>query len=227
METIYNTMESAIERLTKLIELDLPKKDKDGRSYLSYSQIQLFKRDKEEYYRRYILNEPFEGNAYTDFGSKVGEALENNCFDYFNENEKKTLSKCVRLDEFEKEVKLDFGGFYLIGFIDTNSSDYKTIIDYKTGGNNKEHQYKEEEYTQLCYYALALRQQFGITPERAHVNFIRRNGNAFRGEELIVGNESFLVDVDISYERLKSVYWNTIDIAKEIESFYKERIKAL
>jgi hypothetical protein len=121
METIYNTMESAIKRLTKLIELDLPKKDNDGRSYLSYSQIQLFKRDREEYYRRYILNKPFEGNAYTDFGSKVGEALENNCFDSFNENEKETLSKCVRLDEFEKEVKL-------AKYYDCDEADLKTLL---------------------------------------------------------------------------------------------------
>jgi len=59
-----------------IIELDLPKKHKKGKSYLSYSQIQLFKRDKEKYYKRYILDEKFDGNAYTDFGNKVGKSLE-------------------------------------------------------------------------------------------------------------------------------------------------------
>tara|TARA_R110000850_G_scaffold225829_1_gene351226 strand:- start:43 stop:669 length:627 start_codon:yes stop_codon:yes gene_type:complete len=203
--------------------IDLPKKDKDGKSYLSYSQIQLFYRDKEEYYKRYILGEKFEGNAYTDFGSKVGEALEKNDFSKFNEMETGVLKHCERLDEFEKEVRIDFNEFYVLGFIDTNSSDYTRIIDYKTGGNGKDKQYYEPEYKQLCYYALALRQQYGVTPTTAQVNFIRRDGNAFRGEELAVGCESFLIDVDISYNRLKAVYWEILKTAKEIELFYTLR----
>ena len=202
--------------------LDLPKKDLDGFSYLSYSQIQLFKTNKDDYYKTYILKEPFKGNAYTDFGSKVGQALEKNNFELFSKYEAETLSKCERLDEFEKEVKLNYGEFYVVGYIDTNSSDYSKIIDYKTGGNNKEFQYQEKDYTQLCYYALGLRQQHGITPKVAQVNFIRRNGNAFKGEDLTVGNEVKVLDVDISHDRLKKVYWETIDIAKQIEAFYKK-----
>ena len=157
--------------------LDLPKKDENGISYLSYSQIQLFKRDKNEYLERYILNKPFLGNAYTDFGSKVGEALETNNFKGFSSQEQRTLNKCTRLDEFEKKVNLDFGDFYVLGYIDTNSKDFNEIIDYKTGGRNKEFQYLEDEYTQLCYYALALKQEFGVLPSKAYVNFIRRNGS--------------------------------------------------
>ena len=125
--------------------LDLPKKDENGISYLSYSQIQLFKRDKNEYLERYILNKPFLGNAYTDFGSKVGEALETNNFKGFSSQEQRTLNKCTRLDEFEKKVNLDFGDFYVLGYIDTNSKDFNEIIDYKTGGRNKEFQYLEDE----------------------------------------------------------------------------------
>ncbi len=204
-----------------MTQLDLPKKDKEGNSYLSYSQIQLFKKDKEEYCRRYILGEKFEGNAYTDFGSKVGEALEKGDFLNFTKIECKTLIQCERLDEFEKEVKLCFDGFYVTGYIDTNTKDYSKIIDYKTGGENKEHQYKEESYTQLCYYALALRQQYGITPDTAQVSFIRRKGNAYKGQKLKVSNEVVVIDVDISLERLKKVYWETITLAKEIELFYK------
>lgn len=205
--------------------LDLPKKDKEGVSYLSYSQIQLFKRDKNEYLERYILNKPFTGNAYTDFGSKVGEALESGNFDNFTSQEKRTLNKCIRLDEFEKKVTLDFEGFYVLGFIDTNSSDLKEIIDYKTGGRNKEFQYLEDDYTQLCYYALALKQKYGVLPEKAYVNFIRRNGNAFNGEALTLGIEVLKIEIDISIKRITKVYNETKLIAKEIESFYKQNKK--
>ena len=80
--------------------MDLPKKDKKGNSYLSYSQIQTFKRSKDDYYEQYILKKPFEGNAYTDFGSKIGEALEKNDFTKFAKREQKVLGNITRLDEF-------------------------------------------------------------------------------------------------------------------------------
>lgn len=201
----------------------LPKKDKFGSSYLSYSQINMFKRSKEEYKEVYINGKPFEGNAYTDFGSKVGEALEKNDFSLFNKKEIEVLRKVKRLDEFERKTILKYEGFYILGFIDTNKSDYTEIIDYKTGGNNKEFQYLEDDYTQLCLYALSLRQETGVTPSDAYVNFIRRNGNAFRGEALTVSSEEpKLLEIDISEERLKHVYWDTLKTAKEISKFYIE-----
>jgi hypothetical protein len=56
-------------------QLILPKTDKDGISYLSYSQISTWIKSKRDYIRQYFFKEGFEGNAYTDFGSKVGEAF--------------------------------------------------------------------------------------------------------------------------------------------------------
>lgn len=204
------------------IKMDLPKKDKDGNSYLSYSQISLFRKNKKEYHERYILNKPFIGNAYTDFGSKVGEALENNDFTNFEDGEQCVLKKVTRLDEFERKVHLDYdAGFYVVGYIDTNKKNFSEIIDYKTGGRNKEFQYSESEYTQLCIYALSIRQETGVTPRKATVEFIRRDGNAFRGEKLSIAKENPLkIDVDISMERLKIVYWEILETAKEIEKYY-------
>jgi len=202
--------------------MNLPRKDKDGISRLSYSQIGLFKRSKKEYYENYILGKKFEGNEYTDFGSKVGEALEHNDFSKFKPNEQETLKKVKRLDEFEREVRLNYEGFYVLGFIDSNKSNLTEIIDYKTGGVKKEFQYAEQDYTQLCLYALSLRQETGITPSLASVEFIRRKGNAFRGQALTVGDEVISIPVDISLERLKTVYWDTLNAAKQIEKFYLE-----
>mgnify|MGYP003657701930 CR=1 FL=1 len=204
--------------------MNLPRKDKDGISRLSYSQISLFKRSKSEYYESYIEGKPFEGNEYTDFGSKVGEALEHNNFKAFKKDEQETLKKVKRLDEFEREVRLNYEGFYVLGFIDSNKKDFTKIIDYKTGGLKKEFQYSKPDYNQLCLYALSLRQETGITPVEASVEFIRRKGNAFRGQALTVGDEVISIPVDISLERLKIVYWDTLNVAKEIEQFYKENM---
>lgn len=197
--------------------MNLPKKDKYGNPYLSYSQISCFLKNHDEYIERYIFDKPFEGNEYTIFGSKVGEALEKNDFSEFKENEKEVLKKCIRYDLFEYRTILKYDNFYVVGYIDTITKDLTKIIDYKTGGRNKEYEYTKKDYTQLCYYALSLRQMHGVTPVKAEVNFIRRFGNAFKGEKLKVGKESFLIDVDISMDRLKSVYWSTIEVAKNIE----------
>jgi len=202
--------------------LDLPVKDKNGVSKLSYSQINLFKNEKREYYKRYILKEPFKGNEYMDFGTKVGTALEHNDFTKFDPEEKETLQKCTRLDLFEKKITIDFNQFILVGYIDTISSDLRTIIDYKTGGAGKELNYLKNEYTQLCLYALGIRQQYGITPEEAYVNFIRREGNPYKGGKLKVGKECLMLPIDISENRLKNVYWETIKIANQIEFFYHQ-----
>jgi len=202
--------------------MNLQRKDKEGISRLSYSQIGLFKRSKKEYYENYILGKKFEGNEYTDFGSKVGEALEHHDFSKFKPTEQETLKNLKRLDEFEREVRLNYEGFYVLGFIDSNKSNLTEIIDYKTGGVKKEFQYAEQDYTQLCLYALSLRQETGITPSLASVEFIRRKGNAFRGQALTVGDEVISIPVDISLERLKTVYWDTLNAAKQIEKFYLE-----
>jgi hypothetical protein len=204
--------------------MDLPKKDKYGNSYVSYSQLSTFKNSQKDYYERYILNKPFEGNEYTDFGSKVGEALEKNNFDLFDDKEKETLNKVTRLDEFERKCVLKYEGFYVLGFIDTNSFDLSEIIDYKTGGKKKEFQYLKDDYHQLHLYALALRQETGITPTKASVEFIRRTGNAFKGEKLRVGNELIKTEINISIKNLTRVYWETLRTVKEINRFYKSKI---
>jgi len=203
--------------------MNLPRKDKKGNGYLSYSQISTFKRSKDDYYKQYIEGVPFEGNDYTDFGSKVGESLELNSFKSFDTMEAKILKSVKRLDLFERSTILNYNGFYVVGYIDTISDDYSQIIDYKTGGRGKDAQYVKDDYTQLQIYALSIRQETGITPQKASVEFITREGNAFKGESLRVAYEPVKsIDIDISYERLKTVYWGVLRTAKEISDFYEK-----
>lgn len=201
--------------------LNLPKKDKNGIGRLSYSQIKCFKENKNEFINRYILNKPFKSNEYIKFGNKVGNSIQHNNFNNFHELEEEILRKVERLDEFEKFVKLDFVGFVMFGYIDSINKEMTKIIDYKTGGNNKESKYSKEEYTQLCYYALALKQQEEKLPLKAEVHFITRSGNPYKYQDLVVDQKDpIIINVDISEERLKKVYWETIKTAEEIESFY-------
>jgi len=206
-----------------MTDLRLPRKDKEGKAYISYSQMNKFQTDIDGFVETYIEGKPWEGNAYTDFGSKVGGSLEYNDFSKFAPREQRVLKKVERLDVFEREIKLKYNGFYVKGFIDTMTYDFKRIVDYKTGGKKKEFQYQEEDYKQLHLYALALKQETGVLPEVAQVIFMRREGNAFKGEKLSVAAEDPLtLDVDISIDRLLEVHQYTEHVAHEMEAFCRQ-----
>jgi len=203
--------------------MDLPKKDKYGVNRLSYSQISLFKKDKDSFYKRYIIGEDFQTNEYIEFGTKMGNALEINDYSNFDYIEQETLKKVTRLDEFERPIFLKYTDFYLVGYIDTNTSDLSEIIDYKTGGQKKEFQYMNEEYNQLQIYALGIKQETGLVPKKASVEFIRRVGNLYRGERLMVGDEEPIkIEVDLNIKKLQNVYSDILNTAIEIDKFYKE-----
>lgn len=196
--------------------INLPTKDKNGKSFLTYSQIALFLKNKKDYTKQYIIKEPFFQNKYIKFGLKVGNAIEKNDYSLFTKDEKSILESVKRLDLFEKKCFLDFDDFYITGRIDSCTFDLTEIIDYKTGGDNKEIQYTLPEYVQLPYYALSIRQQEQIHVKTASVIFIKRT------KELKIANDPpLIIPIDISEQRLKQVYYDTIKIAKEIELFYE------
>lgn len=81
-------------------QLILPRVDKEGRCYISYSQIKTWKKSKREYMRQYFFGEsgPDALKPYGEFGTKVGEALENNDFSEFTKKEQKFLKTVTRYD---------------------------------------------------------------------------------------------------------------------------------
>ncbi len=206
----------------KTVHLELPRKDKEGNSYISYSQLNSWKRSKRDYIRSYFYGEKFDGNAYTEMGSLVGEALENNNFSAFNEKEQKFLAKVPRLDEFEREIKLEMSGFYVKGFIDTNDSMLTHLIDYKTGDvKKKKAEYESDDYTQLDIYAAAIKQETGKLPRKAHVILIDRTGNAFKGEDLVLGSQFVTIKKKITNARVKKVMDDIQETAREISEYYR------
>lgn len=200
----------------------LPRKDDDGRFYVSYSQLSLFKRSPGDYYHRYIHEAPPVTNEYSDFGNKVGGALEENNFNFFSENEKEILKKVPRLDHFERKVELNFKNFFVKGFIDTCDSHYTEIIDYKTGKEGNEEVYKNKSYTQLQIYAMALKQELGYLPLTAKVVFITRTDD-FK----VADKPPIEIEIDISKDRLREVYFETLDTTRKIAEFYKKYPKPL
>lgn len=207
--------------------IKLPKKDrKSGKQMVSYSQLSTWKESFRDYVRQYFFSKKFEGNSYTEFGSKVGEALENNDFSNFTKAEQTTLKKVVRYDDFERRIEWQFKEFMVLGFIDTSKTIPTSIGDYKTGDPDKvTEKYEDKDYIQLEIYSGALQQETGILPEEAHVFIIERTGNPFKGDKLMVGKRIVVVTRDISQERIDEVKEIVQKIVEEISDYYKVFLK--
>lgn len=207
--------------MAKNTKIILPRQDESGAYYISYSQLSTWKKSKRDYIRQYFFGENFEGNSYTSFGSIIGESLEHNDFSSFTKKEADFLKTIPRYDQFERKVKLELDGFYVVGFIDSNTSNFKKIMDYKTGDMGKAAEYDNDNYWQLEIYAMALEQETGILPEDARVILIERTGNAFKGEELKLGTQFQEIPRSLDVFRLEQVKAEIIKIAHEISDYYK------
>lgn len=206
--------------------INLPKRDSEGKQYLSYSQVSCFLKNKKDFIRQYFYKEPIAFKDYLLFGTKIGQALETNDFSGFTEKEQKTLSSIKRLDIFEKEIRLDFGEFYLKGFIDTIDKDFKHAIDYKTaGGESKIEEYKKKDYIQLLLYALGIEQETGKLPETISVILIDRKGNAYQRESLTLGEQVWEIPLELTEERLQYAKDRVIEVANQISRLYSVFLK--
>ena len=220
-------------------QLILPRVDDEGRGYISYSQIKTWKKSKRDYMRQYFFGEsgPKALEPYSDFGSKVGEALENNDFSGFTKKEQEFLKTVTRYDQFEREVKLEMDGFYVKGFIDSNTLARKTknkkqvevvdkILDYKTGEIEKRKaDYESDDYIQIPIYAAAIQQDTGSLPKECSVVLIQRNGNAFAGEELTLGDEYITIDKVVTQEVVDTVRKDVQETTEEISEYYELFLK--
>lgn len=206
--------------------MNLPQKDKEGKQYVSYSQISTWTRNKRDYIRQKFFGEEYSSNAYTDFGSKIGKALETNSFDEFTDEEVKFLKTIPRYDVFEKEVRVDMGDFYILCFIDTATQDLSKIADYKTGEIAKKvSDYSSDDYLQLDIYAAGCRQETGKLPECVDVHLIDRKGNAFAGEELKLGDKFETIKRPISDNSVEKALTEVSRAANEISQYYEVFLK--
>lgn len=211
----------------------LPKTNPAGEYYLSYSQIAQWKKSRREYIRSYFLGEKSDNvglQRYADFGLKVGQAFENADFSGFEPHEQEFLKSCPQYDEFETEIRLDFDGFHVLGFVDSNTSPedgyVKKLLDYKSADIEKKRaDYQSSDYIQTEIYAGAFRQKYGKLPDEAIVVMIGRSGNGFANEELKLTCEMEIVPKQITDERVDEVIEEVKKVALEISRYYQAYLK--
>lgn len=96
------------------------------KEYLSYSQLDLWLKNKEAYRQRYYLDGPAFENKETLFGKQVAKMLEDGV-------EHPVLDRVPRYEHMEHRLQLKVGGVPFLGVIDSFSTRRKAIREYKTG----------------------------------------------------------------------------------------------
>jgi len=200
-------------RKKKVIEL--PK------GYLSYSQCQMWKTNKDRYIKKYIeLREDLNfDNQSMKYGKVVADALENEVHveDALTDTMMFMLKKYdIRDKEDVVEFKTDFGWLTLFFKPDTFDSVTKDFREYKTG-KVKWTQGKAEKHFQLKFYALCIYLKYKHITDITYLDWIETEdyNDMIRPTGKLT---SFKVCVGIKtiLETLKEV----IEIAKEIETVY-------
>lgn len=214
------------------MQINLPKKDDDGKFMISYSQISKWneakgfvtrKEGKEEYMMQYFFGEKFPDQyGFAQFGKDVEDYITlRQGAELFSEAERKTLELITPLGVFQKEFKLDFGDFYVLGYMDDTNKETDHVRDYKTASANSKKKYYEESYNQLDIYALAVEQETGKIP-LLEVVCIERLGNGFRGGRSVmtVGETVWYIPRETNAERLDYLRNYIISTAEEISDYW-------
>lgn len=213
----------------------LPTKDENGIPYLSSTQIDKFTELKSfnlkvegvlEYILHYFLKEKFEDIGWAEFGHDVEEAIVTKDYGKFTSQEVETLEKIEVFDKTQYEVRINFDDFYLKGYIDTIDAELTKLKDYKTASATSKDKYYKDEYVQILYYGIGIKEQTGNYPEM-EVEIIERNGNAFRGGRpaLSVGKEIWRVKKELTEEKEKELREYIQKIANEISEYYQVFLK--
>ena len=213
----------------------LPTVDEHGVPYLSSTQIDKFVTEKSfnlkvegiiEYIAQYFLKAKFDDIGWAEFGHMVENGIITKDYSKFTPAEIETLKRIEAYELSQYEVKIDFGDFYLKGYIDTINSDKSKIKDFKTASNNSKDKYYKDDYKQIQYYGIGIKEETGTYPEMI-VEIIEREGNAYRGGAggLKVGNNIWKVEKYLTPELEEEIRKHIREVAEEISSYYQVFLK--
>lgn len=146
------------------------------RGYISYSQKQLWKNDKQRYKEIYFDNrdELRTSNAGMEYGKVVADALEKGVQtdDLLTDSAMLLLPK---YDVADQEIRVEFktkeGTVMVLAKPDTRDSKSWAFREYKTG-KTRWTQKKAQEHPQMRFYAMAIYLASGKVIREAHLDWI-------------------------------------------------------
>ncbi len=179
---------------------------------LSWSAISSFEFSKEQWYSKYILNEPAPDNLAMEFGRKFAKSVE----------DRKPLVPVTIYKEVEYPLKVVFGGIPMVGFIDTYEP-HTALREYKTA-RQLWTQKKANEHGQLAMYALMLYITHKVKPENLtiHLDCIQTvESGDFVVDFLDKSIHSF--EVKLTMKDILNFGTRIMRVVKEMESYTQSR----
>jgi hypothetical protein len=146
------------------------------KTYISYSQCELWKHDPERYKKLYMDgNQAYRlNNSGMDYGKTVATALENeeSTGDLLTDAAMLLLPKYdVRDKEIQVETKTRDGWLKIIGRPDYLNSETKEFYETKTG-KGKWTLAKAQKHPQMIFYAMLIYLAYGVVLKDAYLNWI-------------------------------------------------------
>ena len=160
--------------LVMKVKLNLP------RDHFSYSQMDLWLKNREAYRERYYRGGPSFENTATIFGKRIAKMLEDGVAD-------PVLDKVPKYQFMEHRIELKVNGIPFLGVMDSFSKRMKSFYEYKTG-KEKWDQLRAEKHSQLVVYALLTKLKYGTFDPWAKLVWIetrnRPETRTFDGHDL-------------------------------------------
>jgi hypothetical protein len=128
------------------------------KDYLSYSALDLWRKDRDQFRLRYYENVRPVDTQYTLFGSEIHKLVENGELNILEHPREKYTS--------EVRVHVEIEGVPILGYIDLLNEETKAFSDIKTGlpkqdGSPRWNSVEVQKLDQLPFYSLLLRQLHG------------------------------------------------------------------
>lgn len=188
------------------------------KGYLSYSQIQLWKSNKDRYRKLYYDNNQAYKifNSGLEYGKIVADALENenDTGDLLTDAAMLLIKKYdVRDQEIRASIKSKFGWIDVLGRPDTLNSATKAFREYKTG-RGKWTQNKAQKHPQMVFYAMLIYLKYKVILKEAYLDWIETE--EIDGVVKPTGQiKSFRVEFTL--QDILNCITETVRVAKEIE----------
>lgn len=212
-------------RIYTVLPVMAKKKYNLPRPHLSYSAIDLWYKNKNQYRERYYEGKKSFDTVYTMFGRESHEQIDAD-----------PKFADIRLPESEKEMVVRVSGVPIRGYIDTYNPDTHAFGEYKTGirkpdGSCRWTQYDVDLHDQLPFYSLLLQEKYGVKVNKTYLVWLetefcedklKKGGVVLSsGRKLRLTGEMERFDRKIyQYDRDRMRKW-IINAAKEIEEDYE------
>lgn len=229
----------------KLKKLDLPKKYEykegvsrkefkkyNGIAKLSYSQYTSFKDFENNGYRgsyiaEYIIGLPKESNIFADYGSVCGTYLETGERGELSDSDIEILDRFKKDKDavYEREIVVplfDYGVSVVVqGFEDYFlDKSCLTVIDFKTGGENKKEFYGSDNYGQTQLYS-HFETTIGGNVCKSGVVLFPRKGNGSEKHPLRLEGDPIYIDTPYCSKKADLLLKDMAETAIKISEYNK------